>query len=276
MVGFLCATAFNIYWGMTPIFGPGTTSPTPELAAAVHSLDLCQSTVLPVSILEPLSKIPEYLEGIRNLSLVIWCGSSFTFPTIPEKIRALIPINAGYGATEAGPFITQIESQDEHEYMSFSPLMNAGFQHHSKDLYEMVIAKKGYAGGFQQHIFCTFPELNKWHSKDLFSKHPRKEELRRYRGRSDDMIVLSNATNVNPLLIEGILTQHLKVITVLLTGTNKPGVAWLLEVIEPPENGEQKRVLIEELWPVVEKANAVVHEMGRVAFVGREREVVRN
>ncbi|KAF4614380.1 hypothetical protein G7Y89_g15357 [Cudoniella acicularis] len=93
-----------------PIFGPSSLLPSPKLAAEIHQLTLCKSAILPVSVLEPLSWVPEYLEGLRKLELVIWCGSAFSFLVVPETIRALVPINACYGATELSPFITQVES----------------------------------------------------------------------------------------------------------------------------------------------------------------------
>ncbi|CCD55778.1 similar to AMP-binding enzyme [Botrytis cinerea T4] len=281
MVGFLCGTAFNVYWGMTPIFGPGTVIPTPKLAASIHQLDICKSTVLPVSVLEPLTRVPEYLEGLRSLDLTIWCGSPFSSSAVPEKIRSLVTINAGYGATEAGPFVTQVESQDDYEYMSFSPLMGARFQQYTDDLYEMIIDKKVELNG-AQHIFCAFPELNEWHSKDLFSKHPTKPDLWRYEGRTDDILVLSTGANINPLSMEGVLMTHPKVVSALLTGERKPETAWLIEVCDPPENVEDRQSLIEELWSTIEKANDEAHvrieakvKRSNIIFVTKEKPMSR-
>jgi hypothetical protein len=281
MVGFLCGTAFNVYWDMTPIFGPGTAVPTPKLAAAIHHLDICQSTVLPVSVLEPLARVPEYLEGLRNLRLVIWCGSPFTSSSIPEQIRSLVPINAGYGATEAGPFITQVESQDDYQYMSFSPLMGARFQLYTDGLYEMIIEKKSELQG-AQHIFCAFPELSEWHSNDLFSKHPTKPDLWRYQGRTDDILVLSTGSNVNPLVTEGVLLTHPKVVSALLVGEGRSETAWLIEVCDPPQNIQDSQALVEELWSTIEKANDEVHvridckvRRSNIIFVTKEKPMLR-
>ncbi|KAI9643342.1 hypothetical protein NHQ30_007961 [Ciborinia camelliae] len=281
MVGFLCGTAFNVYWGMTPIFGPGTVVPTPKLAAAIHQLEICKSTVLPVSVLEPLASVPEYLEGLRSLELAIWCGSPFSSSIIPNKIRSLVPINAGYGATEAGPFITQVESQDDFEYMSFSPLMGARFQPYENNLYEMIIEKKPELQG-AQHIFCSFPELSEWHSKDLFSKHATKPDLWRYEGRTDDILVLSTGGNINPLFMEGVLMTHPKVISALLVGEGRPETAWLIEVCDPPQNVVDSQALVEELWSTIEKANDEAHvrieakvRKSNIVFVTKEKPMLR-
>ncbi|KAK6609005.1 thioester reductase domain-containing protein [Botrytis cinerea] len=234
-----------------------------------------------VSVLEPLTRVPEYLEGLRSLDLTIWCGSPFSSSAVPEKIRSLVTINAGYGATEAGPFVTQVESQDDYEYMSFSPLMGARFQQYTDDLYEMIIDKKVELNG-AQHIFCAFPELNEWHSKDLFSKHPTKPDLWRYEGRTDDILVLSTGANINPLSMEGVLMTHPKVVSALLTGERKPETAWLIEVCDPPQNVEDRQSLIEELWSTIEKANDEAHvrieakvKRSNIIFVTKEKPMSR-
>lgn len=266
---------------MTPIFGPSTAMPTPQLAASIHKLEICRSTALPVSILEPLVRTPDYLEGLRDLDLVIWSGAPFSSSVVPDKIRALVKICAGYGATEAGPFVTEVESQEDHEYMSFSPLSGAEFRPHSLDQYEMVIVRKPELAG-AQHIFCAFPDLKEWRSKDLFSKHPTKAGLWRYRGRIDDMLVLSSGANVNPLFMEGVLMTHPKVVSALLTGAGRAETAWLIEVCEPPQSLEEHESLIEELWPTIEIANNEAHVRDnarvrkcKVIFVTKEKPVLR-
>jgi hypothetical protein len=278
MVGFMGVTAFNVYWGMTPILAPCTTVITPKIAADIHALDLCQSTILPVSLLEGIAKVPEYLEGLRNLKLVVWCGSAWGSSAAPEKIRTRAPIIAGYGTTEAGPFPIQVESQDDYEYMSFSPLMGARFRPYLDDLYEMVIVRESRLGG-AQHIFYTFPDLNEWHSNDLFSKHPTKEGLWRYRSRSDDIFALSTGANVSPLLMEGIMMTHPKVISALLTGAKRLQTAWLIEVDDPPRNGEEIQALIEEIWPTLEKANDATNHAkvskDKIVFTTKDKPMLR-
>ncbi|TGO75704.1 hypothetical protein BELL_0197g00110 [Botrytis elliptica] len=216
---------------MTPISGSSTLFITLALAAAIHKLDICDASILQPSLFEAMAKNPEYLEGLRKLDHVI------------------VPIYAAYDATEAGPLPLVLEDQEYHEYMTFSPLFGAQFRHGTDDLYELVIVR--------DDALCA---SQKWPTKDLMSKHPTKEDMWKYRGRTDDIIVLSNGVNINPLLMKRILMSHPKVVAALLTGTEMVKAAWLIEVVHPPQNEEETTSLIEELWPTVEKANNATYQ----------------
>ncbi|KAF5872926.1 putative nrps-like enzyme protein [Botrytis fragariae] len=246
MTGLLIATALNVYWNMTPILGSSALFTTPALVATIHKLDICDASILPPSLLEAMAKNPEYLEGLRKLDHVIWCGSAFSSSIISNKISSVVPIYAAYGTTEAGPLPLVLKDQEYHEYMTFSPLVGA-----------------------------------QWPTKDLMSKHPTKEGMWKYRGRTDDIIVLLNGVNINPLLMEGILMSHPKVVAALLTGTGKVKAAWLIEVVHPPQNEEETTSLVEELWPTVEKANdATYRTEGKVSkdniiFTSKDKPMLR-
>ncbi|KAF7944016.1 hypothetical protein EAE96_010426 [Botrytis aclada] len=107
------------------------------------------------------------------------------------------------------------------------------------------------------------------------------EGMWKYRGRTDDIIVLLNGVNINPLLMEGILMTHPKVVAALLTGTGKVKADWLIEVVHPPQNEEETTSLVEELWPTVEKANdATYRTEGKVSkdniiFTSKDKPMLR-
>lgn len=262
MIGTLCVTALNIYWNMPPILGPCDTIPTAELAARIHELEICKASILSPALLQEMTKSHEQLEGLQKLEHVIWVGSPFVSATIPEKLRCYVTIYPAYGATEAGPLPLQMEDQEYHEYMSFGPLVGAKFRHYSEDLYELVLVKEPKIES-AQFIFFTFPELSEWPSKDLFSKHPTKP-LWRYRGRSDDTIVMSNGLKINPSVMESMVSSHPKVVSALLTGDGQLQAAWLIELRDPPVNDDNTSQLVDEIWPTIEKANDIGPIQARV------------
>jgi len=263
MTGLLCLTALNVYWNMPAILGPATVFPSPALITSIHALDICEASILPPSLLEQLAKSPEGIEGLRKLDHAIWCGAAFSSSEISSKLSAVVPIYAAYGATEAGPLPLVMESQEYHEYMTFSPLVGAQFRQYAEDLHELVIVKDERLGASQK-IFRNFPHLSEWPSKDLMSKHPTVDRMWKYRGRTDDILVLDSGNNINPLHMEGIIMMHPKVVSALLTGTGKPHPAWLIEVIHPPEGPEETATLLEELWPTIVKANDAAHNVDYV------------
>ena len=115
-----------------------------------------------------------------------------------------------------------------------------------------------------QKTFFAFPHLVKWASEDLICKHPTQENMWRYRGRTDDIIVLLNGSNLNPLLMEGIVIMHPKVVFVILPGTGKSETARLIEVINPLESLSDSAVLLEELWRTIMEINDAAQN-GRVS-----------
>jgi long-subunit acyl-CoA synthetase (AMP-forming) len=112
-------------------------------------------------------------------------------------------------------------------------------------------------------VFSIFPEKEEWRSKDIMSrcKDPGFENLWKYEGRLDDMMLLSNGLKVNPVHIETRLQSHpaLKGCLVVGYGYTKCGL-----LIEPREACVGKEALTEQVWPAVEEANSSVPEHARI------------
>ena len=278
MVGLLCSTALAVYWQMPPIIGPPNVLPTAELASNIIKLDIVQSAVVSPAVLEQMYRSPEQLEGLRKLKHLLWCGAPFSRPSIPEKLREYTKIFAAYGSTEIGPLPLTVVEQEYHEWMKFNRMSGAELRHYSEDLYELVIVKDPKIKA-TQFVFFNFPHLSEWPTKDLMSKHPT-EDLWRYRGRRDDIIIMSNGLNIQPLPLEGIVMSHPKVVSALLTGSGHTKVVWLIEVRDPPSSEDEKAQLIDDLWPVIQQASDVGPAQARVSkdavvFTTKEKPMLR-
>lgn len=115
-----------------------------------------------------------------------------------------------------------------------------------------------------QPIFCTFPELVEYGTKDLYSKHPSKESVWLYRGRRDDLIELSGTSTSNPRLMfpvpmERAVASHPEIKFALVCGTGQARPALLVEPIEPCIDSEHEsrtvKLLEDVVWPRVQEAN---------------------
>lgn len=71
-----------------------------------------------------------------------------------------------------------------------------------------------------QAFLQTFPEQDEVAIKDLYSKHPTKPDRWLYRGRADDVIVLSNGEKVNPLDMEACINSNPAVKAALVVGSS--------------------------------------------------------
>ena len=278
MVGLLCTTILAVYWNMPPIVGPPNVITTAELASNIAALDICQSAILSPAVLQEMTKNPALLKSLDTLDYVIWCGAPLSSVAIADSIRSHAPIYPAYGATETGPLPLTLENQDLHEWMNFNSIIGAKLKHYAEDLYELVIVKDTKVLPFQ-FVFLNFPDLEEWPTKDLMSKHPTRD-LWRYRGRRDDIIVMSNGLKINPLILEGIVMSHPQVISALLIGTGRTKAAWLIEPRLPPSNESERITLVEDIWPSIEKVNEAAPKQARIEkdwimFTTKEKPMAR-
>ena len=107
-----------------------------------------------------------------------------------------------------------------------------------------------------QGVFQTFPDIDEWSLKDLYSKHPTKANHWLYQGRDDDIIVFLNGEKLNPVTIEGTLRAHPQVSAALVVGAGRMQPAVIIE----PSNGtpdayEEREKLIDQIWPTIVEAN---------------------
>ncbi len=102
-------------------------------------------------------------------------------------------------------------------------------------------------------VSCNFPDVEHWHTKDLFRPHPTKPSLWQFYGRTDDIIVLSNGEKFNPVPSEAIVAGHRLLSGALIVGQGRFQAALL---VEADEIANPTETLIESIWPIVERANA--------------------
>lgn len=134
-------------------------------------------------------------------------------------------------------------------------------------LFELIIVRDP-ALAWYQGVFNTFPELREWSMQDLYEKHPdqAKPFLYRYKGRKDDVIVLSNGEKLSPALMEATLISHRLVKGAVLVGRGRFQPAALIDLGKeaPPLGSEARMALLHDLLPVVKAANEHAPAHGRL------------
>jgi len=171
-----------------------------------------------------------------------------------------------YGSTEAClPGVQLLTDQEDWQYNYFGPSPGIKFVEQTPGQYELTFVRHP-DDEHMYPIWQTFPHLNEWPIKDLFSRHPTKPNLWLYLGRIDDLIVFSNGSKHNPLAFEEQLRTHPLVRTALVAGTGRQQAAALIELAEPAAAtapGAAAR-LRDELWPTIDAANRVAPKHARV------------
>ncbi|KAJ6194076.1 hypothetical protein J3E72DRAFT_199340, partial [Bipolaris maydis] len=215
----------------------------------------------PPSILEDMSITEVGIQAIGKLDAVFFGGAPLANAS-GEKLCRVTKLQTVIGSTEALLIpILATTSSDEWGYFHWSNAAGAVMESTENDLCELVLTRRNTD---YQAVFHTFPEEEKWQTKDLFQKHPSKPFLWRYSGRRDDTLVLSNGEKVNPVLMEKFIESHPRVKGAIVVGKGKFQTGLL---IEPEWVGVGRRdptMLVEDIWPTVKQANKEAPDHARI------------
>ena len=111
------------------------------------------------------------------------------------------------GTTE-GLFIGNlVVEREDWLWFAFHPFSGFEFKEVEPGIYEHWVHRNKHWPLFQG-IFHTFPAEQSINLKDLYVKHPTKPNLWAFKGRSDDIVVLSNGYKISPLDMEAFVTTH--------------------------------------------------------------------
>ncbi|KID83312.1 NRPS-like enzyme [Metarhizium guizhouense ARSEF 977] len=103
------------------------------------------------------------------------------------------------------------------------------------------------------------------HMKHVYSKHPTQENLWVYRGRTEDMIVLTTGRKLNPLAMEDVISTNPAVTGLLVIGAGRSQTSLLVEAAgASPTSDADKTELLDKIWPSVQVANKAAPSHARV------------
>ncbi|KAJ5908197.1 hypothetical protein N7495_000879 [Penicillium taxi] len=238
---------------------------TVELLAKIYDETNPDLVWLPPSIIESIGVSTVGLDLLKRFEIIFFAGAPLS-PVIGDKLCADgIRLQSLIGSSEASIY-SNLAPKDpkDWEWLEWNPSNPLFHMQYSADnLYELVLQRsetRDFAA-----IFHTYPEISEYRTKDLFVPHPTKPNLWRYKGRLDDVIVLSNGEKFNPIEMEKVIEGHPLVASALVVGQGRFQSAL---VIEPnwedlPEDFSEG-LLIEKTWPIVEKANKIAPAHARV------------
>jgi acyl-coenzyme A synthetase/AMP-(fatty) acid ligase len=232
--------------------------------AAHHSK--AEMAILPPSVLEDLASDADQIEKLKKLKMILTGGgpsSPKTAQALREaKVNALSLISASEGILP----LLQPEPADFPYFRINDEL--GGFDWRKvesaeeEDLYEMWI--KRLPDWRHQGHFFTFPGTTEYNTKDICQKVKGRPGLWRYYARSDDVVVFSNGEKLNPIDIEGAVTNHPKVKGALVVGQGHFQAALIVEPREELKDEASKKAFIDAIWPTVDKQNQVTVAHGHV------------
>ena len=250
--GIMMALSWPLYYGAVVVYPHPDMTVTSQTVDAFHASGSINASMIAPSIIVELSRDPQALANASKMEYVGFGGGPLPAST-GEAIKETVRLVNNIGATEISSIPSEMVDRDDWKYFKFSPLTGAQFRHAYDDLYEMVIIRND-ALTSTQAAFSTFPDLKEYPTKDLYSPHPSNPERWEYRGRADDIVVLSNGEKFHPLPIENSIAKHPDVVTAIVTGNGRFQPALLIEPNPPLTAYQDEMDLREKLWPTIVEA----------------------
>jgi thioester reductase-like protein len=265
-----------IYNDLTVVLGP--FPPSAEQVNSIHVHGRIDHTGLVPMTLIDLAREPEYLDNLGRLEMII-CGGGPCPRDVGDLITTKTKLFNVIGTTECGILPMQDTAREDWAYMNFGSALGCEFRHVSEDVYEHVIVRRPELDLYQG-VFQTFPHLVEYPMKDLYRKHPTKENHWLYVGRIDDIITYGTGEKLNPVDMEGIIAANPAVKGALIAGQAQLQSALLIEPVKDITSPVEAADLLDTIWPSIEAANKVspTHALlfrHMVVFTTAEKPMVR-
>ncbi|KAJ5623691.1 acetyl-CoA synthetase-like protein [Penicillium lividum] len=214
-------------------------------------------TVLPPVILEQMSRSQVALDTLKQLQIVAFGGGPIAPAAAASLLKNEVKLVNAIGATEYiyMPYYTQPDSSLWEWFIVPTELLGIEWRPFGEDAFEQVFIRQNKEHPGVQGCFYVFPELDEYSTKDLYRPHPSLPDHWTYVGRADDIIVFSTGEKLNPTTIEGAVIGHPGVLGAQVVGAGHFHAALLIEPAQHPANEQEKQKLLDDVWPVIEKAN---------------------
>lgn len=257
----LLALVFSIFHGTPALLGPDKPLSV-HLLVEVMKATRPTAAFYPPSVLEDLSHSDEALKCLKGLRHVYYGGGPLA-PEIGDRLRKYTQVITAIGASEIGWIPSVVpESPENWSYFEWAPSYGIDMQAIGDDLYEMVIPRNEDSRSLHG-IFHTYPHLDIYRTNDLYQRHPTNENLWKFHGRRDDVIVLSNGEKFTPVEMEAIIEGHPLVAKAMVFGQSRFQAGLL---VQPASDMAEMctELFIEEIWSAVQAANRTIAAHGRV------------
>ncbi|KAF2764178.1 acetyl-CoA synthetase-like protein [Teratosphaeria nubilosa] len=262
-------------YGLRCVLGPSDVLPSLNLVEKLATHARIDIWSMVPCLVDELVDSPDTLARLEPSKFICASGGPVS-PDVACKINDVIRILNLTGTTE-GLFIGNlVVNRQDWQWFSFHPYSGFEFKEVETGVFEHWVHRNEH-WPFFQGIFHTFPDKQSINLKDLYVKHPTKQNHWAFKGRSDDVVVLSNGYKISPLQVESYVSTHPAINGALVIGTGKRQAGLLIELKEPTQRGIE---LLDSIWNTIEKANEISAKQDRllrnyIAFAESSKPFVR-
>ncbi|KAI1621302.1 hypothetical protein EDD37DRAFT_581368, partial [Exophiala viscosa] len=261
--GMVAMAALPIYYNTAIVMVPHDQPANGQLLAQVLSRVIARAIFSPPTVIEELLETTDGSNKLAKLDFIMYGGGPLS-PMAGQSISESTLCVSVIGSTECGIIPARVPPKEAWNYFEFHPEYKAEMVHIADDIYELTIPNPPQMAWIHT-IYHTFPDVEVWHTNDHYKQHPENCKLFTFRGRGDDVIVLSNGEKFQPVTAESVVQSHPDVDGALVVGTGRFQPVLIIEPRKHPDDPER---LINSIWPAVEAANKESAAHGRI-FKGK-------
>lgn len=260
LAGFSSMVLLPIYYQNAKlVMSPPTRPPTGHLVSEIMDHFKLKSIFCPPIVAEQLVQEADGIEKCKNLKFILYAGGPLS-QNAGEVLSAVTDVCQFYGQTETGAIQALVPRREDWASLEWHPVQEAVMEPYVDDVYEMTMTRNPALEKVRS-ISANFPDVEVWHTKDLFKPHPTKPGLWAFHGRIDDIVVLSNGEKFNPVPSEVQISAHPLVNGALIVGQGHPQPCLILEPKDPNQTLEP---LVDAVWPTIEEANGQAPGQARI------------
>ncbi|KUI57302.1 Linear gramicidin synthase subunit D [Cytospora mali] len=241
------------------VMSPPGRPPTGHLVSEIMDHFKLKSIFCPPIVAEQLVQEPDGIDKCRNLKFLLYAGGPLS-QDAGEALSKVTDVCQFYGQTETGAIQALVPRREDWDSLEWNPIQEVIMDPYDNDVYEMTMRKNPSLEKVRS-FSANFPDVEVWHTKDLFRRHPTKPALWKFHGRVDDIVVLSTGEKFNPVPSEVHISAHPLINGALIVGQGHPQPCLILE---PKDAHQTLESLTEAVWPTIEKANSQSPGQARV------------
>ncbi|KAI1199756.1 acetyl-CoA synthetase-like protein [Nemania serpens] len=254
--GINAAITWALSLGVTLVYGDPHVPPNAAYVAEMHAFAGVDASMGAPSIYEDMSRRQEWIEGLNDMQYVVASGAPLSHEA-GNAITQYTRVIGNLGATETANLPRLAPAPQDWAYFYWHP-SHSGIELRpdaESGLHELVIVRGDADLAPFQGVFYAFPDRREWSMNDLYDQHPTKPFLWRYRGRKDDVIVLSNGEKIAPALMEATLMSCPIVRGAMVVGRGRFQPMALIDLQSDTSLPSDHREILAELEPFVDAAN---------------------
>ncbi|PWY92517.1 AMP dependent ligase/synthetase [Aspergillus heteromorphus CBS 117.55] len=245
------------------VMGPHSVPPSGSLMKSIlQQQPQIRAIYVPPFMLEQWMVEPGAFDEAQRLDFILYGGGALA-PSVGHKLSQATEMRQMYGSVEFCHVQVLVPLPGEWEYLEFNPSEGYEMQAVGDGVYELVLHQ--YEESRKHQSFAhNYPNLRKWHTKDLFVPHPEKTNLWRFHSRTEDIVVLENKSKVWPIPMEAILRGNPHIGGALIVGNGRPEPVLLIEPRQSCAAYTTKEEMLDVIWSSVQEANSIAPPYAKI------------